>query len=540
MNENNQQYSGVVTRRSFLRTTAGGAAAMVAGWMLPTTTAFARRRRRPPVAAPVLDEATISQLQGFLASKAVKSQDLVTFYHQRIASLNPLLHAVIELNPDAMAIAQQLDQQRKAGHLRGPLHGIPILIKDNIATADRMQTTAGSLALVGSKAPADAVLVSRLRAAGAIILGKANLSEWANFRSSAAVGGWSARGGFTRNAYRLDFDPSGSSTGSAVGAAANLCAGAVGTETNGSIVFPSANNLVVGLKPTVGLISQDGIIPVARSQDTAGPIARTVTDAAILLAAMQSPFGSVLGHALPSSYTSVLQRGTLKGARIGVDRRYFSSNYGAQSDLVAVSQRGLDAMQRLGAILIDTDSGDPFDYADAQTTTMVVEFKTQIASYLSSLTNTSIRTLADLIQFNFSHCATELRYFGQENFQLSQASTGDLNDPQYLAARATCIQLARTQGIDAALQRNVLDAIVAPGYTFAAQPAAVAGYPNISIPVGLTDDGKPAALWMWSGFLQERKLLAYAYDLEQELQPRQGARLMQGSLPPLPAASGPC
>ncbi len=475
-----------------------------------------------------------------MSSGAVTSQNLVAHYQQRITTLNPTLHAVIEVNPNASTIAQQLDQERKAGSLRGPLHGIPILVKDVVATADAMQTTAGSLALVGSTVAADAVAAARLRAAGAIILGKANLAEWSNFRGANPPSGWSARGGFTRNAYRLDWDVSGSSSGSAVAAAANMCAAAIGTETDGSILYPAGNNLVVGFKPTVGLISQDGIIPVARSQDTVGPLARTVTDAAILLGVLQSPFGAVLGHSVPSSYTGSLVRGALSGARIGVDRRYFSSSYGAESDLTAMANMAISAMQHLGATIVDTNSGDPLAYADEERLVLLTEFKVQIANYLGGLRNTSMRTLADLINFNNSHCSSEMRYFGQETFQQAQATGGNLNDSQYLAARAKCLQLSRAQGIDAALQSGHLDAIIAPGYTFACRPAAVAGYPSISIPLGLSSAGRPAALWMWSGFLQESKLLAFAYDLEQQLQPRKNAPLMKGSLPPLPAAVGPC
>lgn len=475
-----------------------------------------------------------------MASGAITSQSLVTHYQQRIASLNPTLHAVIELNPDAVAIAQQLDQERRQGQLRGPLHGIPILVKDIVATADGMQTTAGSLALVGSTVAGDAVVVSRLRAAGAIILGKANLSEWSNFRGANPPSGWSARGGFTRNAYRLDWDVSGSSSGSAVAAAANLCASALGAETDGSILYPASTNLVVGLKPTVGLISQGGIIPIAHSQDTVGPMARTVIDAAILLGALQSPFGSVLGRSLPSSYAGFLVRGALNGARIGVDRRYFTANYGAESDLSAMANMALSAMQQLGATIVDTNSGDPLAYADDERLVLLTEFKVQIANYLGGLRNTTMRTLTDLINFNNSHCAGELRYFGQETFQQAQATSGNLSDAQYLAARAKCLQLAQTQGIDAALQGGQLDAIVAPGYTYAARPAAVAGYPSMSVPLGLSSAGRPAALWMWSGFLQEPKLLGLAYDLEQHLQPRKNAVLMRGSVPPLPAITGRC
>jgi amidase len=484
-------------------------------------------------------EASIPQLQALMVSGQLTSRDLTLGYLQRIGALNPLLGAVVETNPNAVAIAVRLDNERRSGSLRGPLHGIPVLVKDNIATDDQMQTTAGSLALVNSTVPADAPIVAKLRAAGAVILGKANLSEWANFRGFAPFNGWSARGGFTRDAYLLSFDPCGSSSGSAVAPSANLCAGAVGTETDGSVVCPSGNNLVVGLKPTLGLLSQDGIIPIGHSQDTAGPMARTVTDVAILLGAMQSPFGPVAGHSVPSDYTVFLRRGTLKGARIGVDRRYFTPDYGGEPDLVAVAQKGLDAMVALGATLIDTDSGDPFAYFDAEFLVLLVEFKAQIAQYLSGLGHTKLRTLADLIAFNVAHCPAEMKYFGQELFEISESTSGDLTDPDYLAARALCLQLSRTEGIDGALQRDHLDALVAPTYSFASSPAAVAGYPNISIPIGLTPAGKPAGLWMYSGFLQEPKVLGFAYDLEQEVRPRREPGFL-GSVPPEPADAGVC
>ena len=402
-----------------------------------------------------------------------------------------------------------------------------------------MQTTAGSLALVNSRVPGDAPIVSRLRAAGAVILGKANLSEWANFRGFAPFNGWSARGGFTRDPYLLDFDPCGSSSGSAVAPAANLCAAAVGTETDGSVVCPAGNNLVVGLKPTLGLLSQDGIIPIGHSQDTAGPMARTVTDAAILLGVMQTPFGEVLGHPLPQDYTGFLQRGALNGARIGVDQRYFTPDYGGEPDLIAVVQQAMAVMTGLGATLIPTDTGDSFAYFDSEFTVLLYEFKVDIAGYLATLAHTRMRTLADLIAFNRRHCPTEMKYFGQQLFDMSEMTSGDLTDPDYLDARAHSLESARTNGIDAALAADHLDAIIAPSYSFASTPAAVAGYPNISIPVGLTPEGKPAGIWMYSGFLREPRLLALAYDLEQELQPRRQPEML-GEIPPEPLDAGIC
>src|SRR5437870_2030294 len=302
-----------LTRRKFIGAAAGGGAALLTGGLASILKSTAS------AAGFQFIEATIPQLQALMNSGALTSVQLTTDYLNQIATFNPLLHAVIETNPDALAIAKKLDTERHAGHLRGPLHGIPILVKDNLATADKMQTSAGSLALVGSIVPADSVVVNRLRAAGAVILGKANLSEWANFRGNAPFNGWSARGGFTRDPYLLSFDACGSRSGSAVATATNMCATTVGTETDGSVVCPSGNNLNVGLKPTVGLVSQDGIIPIAHSQDTAGPMCRTVTDVAIMLGVMQSPFGPVSGHAVPSDYTQFLNLGSLKGVCIGVD-----------------------------------------------------------------------------------------------------------------------------------------------------------------------------------------------------------------------------
>ena len=517
-----------VSRRKFIGTTALGSAALLTGGISSLVS-------RSASAAHDFEflEATIPDLQAAMASGQVSSKDLVKGYLDRIQALNSLLHSVIETNPNAISIAQHLDNERRKGTVRGPLHGIPILVKDNLATDDNMQTTAGSLALVNSHVPADAVLVAQLRAAGAVILGKANLSEWANFRGFAPFNGWSARGGFTRDPYLLDFDPCGSSSGSAVAAATNFCAATVGTETDGSVVCPSGNNLIVGLKPTVGLVSQDGIIPIAHSQDTAGPMCRTVTDVAIMQGVMQTP---------ASDYTPFLQRGALNGARIGIDERYFTEDYGGEPDLVAVAQQGLDVMQQLGATLVLTDTGDPFvddfKFYDDELTVLLYEFKGQIADYLATLTHTNMRTLADLIAFNIAHCEEEMKYFGQEIFELSEQTSGDLTDPIYLAARMANLIFAQG-GINGALQRDKLDAIVAPTYSFASSPAAVAGYPDLSIPVGLTPEGKPAGLWMYSGALSEGTLIGLAYDLEQEISPRSQPEFL-GAVPPEPPDAGIC
>ena len=523
-----------VSRRTFLGAGLAGSAALLTGG-LP---AVASTVRAATSTEPWI-EANIPQLRALLASGQLSSRELTLGYLDRIHDLNPALGAVIETNPTAVATAARLDTELKRGLIRGPLHGIPILLKDNIATDDTMQTTAGSLALVNSRVPADAPIAAKLRDAGAVILGKANLSEWANFRGFAPFNGWSARGGFTRDPYLLSFDPCGSSSGSGVAPAANLCAAAVGTETDGSIVCPAGNNLVVGLKPTLGLLSQSGIIPIAHSQDTAGPMCRTVTDAAILLGVMQSPFGPVLGHTVPATYTQFLQRGALQGKRIGVDQRYFTEDYGGEPDLVAVAMQGIAAMSSLGATIVPTDTGDPFAYFDAEFTVLLFEFKVDIAAYLSTLGHTSMRTLADLIAFNLAHCPAEMSFFGQELFEIAESTSGDLTDPEYLAARAFSLQSAGPQGIDAAIARDRLDAIVAPTYSFASSPAAVAGYPNLSLPIGLTLQGKPAGLWMYSGFLREPALLAMAYDLEQAVQPRREPQFL-GTVPGVPPDAGIC
>ena len=512
---------GGISRRAFLGTgLVGGTAFLTGGW---SALAHAAGPVGPQPKKPgdaIWIERSIPELQALLASGALTSRELVQGYLQRIAALNPLLAAVIETNPQAIAIAAQLDNERRRGFVRGPLHGIPILLKDNIATDDNMQTTAGSLALYGCRPSADAVIAERLRAAGAILLGKANLSEWANFRGFGSINGWSARGGFTRNPYLLSEDPVGSSSGSAVAPAASLCAAAVGTETDGSIVAPAGHNLVVGLKPTVGLLSQQGIIPISHAQDTAGPMTRTVVDAAILLGAMQSPFGEVAGQPVPADYTQFLQRGSLAGRRIGVDRKYFTPDYGGEADIVALAEQALATMEALGATLVDTDSGDVFQYANEEFLALIYEFKPDIEQYLATLDHCRMHTLGDLIAFNREHCPSEMRWYGQEIFEWAETIRADVGEAEYLAAREKARELARA-GIDGALQRDDLDVIVAPSFSWASTPAAVSGYPNLSLPLGLTAGRRrPAGLWMFGGFLSEPTLLALAYDLEQEMRPR--------------------
>ena len=532
MNKQDSDYYDLahgITRRRFIGTAAGGSAALLTGGLASLL--------QSTVSAAGFDfiEATIPQLQAAMASGALTSAGLTMGYINRIQSLNPTLHAVIELNPNAVAIATALDNERRAGNVRGPLHGIPLLVKDNIATKDNMQTTAGSLAIYGSQVPADAPLIQKLRAAGAIILGKANLGEWANFRDDEAetyplAVGWSARGGSTNNAYDLSYTSWGSSSGSGAGAAANLCAAAVGTETDGSITGPSAVENIFGLKPTLGLISQDGIVPISHQQDTAGPMARSVTDVAILLGIMQSP---------QTDYTPLLQRGALNGKRIGRDVRYFVYSYygsGIPGDelTVAFAENALSVMERLGATVVDTDTGDVYAYAvnpPDEFTALLFEFRAQIADYLATLTHTDMRTLADLIAFNQAHCPQELVYYDQDVFLLAEQFVGYPNDLSYIAARNHATGTARA-GIDGAIARDHLDAIVAPHLTNSTGPA-VAGYPNFSMPVGIRSSGRPAGMLMYSTAFREAQLIAMAYDLEQALNARQQPQLL-GAIQPIP------
>src|SRR6185503_12186220 len=451
-----------LSRRRFLGATAAGSAALLMAGTASNVLAgsspddaIARARRRDE--DEDWFEASVPTLQRLMKHGDLTSVGLTKAYLRRIRDLNPVLGAVIETNPDALHIAAKRDRERRHGHVRGPLHGIPVLVKDNIATNDRMETTAGSFALVGSQVRRDSTIVARLRKAGAVILGKANLSEWANFRGIIPPGfpnGWSGRGSFTRNPYVLSWDPCGSSSGSAVAAAANLAALTVGTETDGSIICPAGNNNVVGIKPTLGLVSQRGIIPIGHSQDTAGPMTRTVTDAAILLNTLKSPFGPVKGHKVPRDYRKSLKRGALDGARIGVDRLNFQEEYFAVPELNLVTERALDVMHDAGATIIDiapAECPDPNAWFEPEFTVLLNEFKHDVAAYLKPLRHTKMRTLADLIEFDIDHCEQEMTYFGQETFEAAEATSGDLTDPAYLAARAASVQMAGPDGLDRVL-----------------------------------------------------------------------------------------
>lgn len=481
-----------------------------------------------------LEEITISELQDGINSGKFTAKSLVDEYSARIQEIDksgPGVNAVIEMNPDAASIAEALDQERKAKGPRGPLHGIPVLIKDNIATADRMMTTAGSLALVGAKAPKDSSVAQRLRAAGAVILGKTNLSEWANIRSSHSTSGWSGRGGLTRNPYSLDRNPCGSSSGTGAGISANLAAVGIGTETDGSIVCPSSSNGLAGIKPTVGLVSRAGIIPISHSQDTAGPMCRTVRDAAILLSALTGVDGddsATAGSAgkTYSDYSKFCDPNGLKGARIGVARKYF----GFSEAVDALMNQALDAMRKQGATLVDPADVETLGkFDESESMIFLYELKADLNAYLAGLgPSAPVKTLKDIIDFNDRNKDKEMPYFGQDMFVKSQ-SKGSLSEKEYTDAVAKNHQLARKEGIDAVMDKHRLDALVAPtggpawitdlvtGDHFSggsSNAAAVAGYPNINVPAG-SIFGLPVGISFFGRAWSEPTLIKIAYAFEQ-------------------------
>lgn len=487
-----------------------------------------------------LSERTIADLQAYFQSGKGSSRSLCQQYLARIEAMNkkgPAINAVIELNPDALAIADTLDQERKAGKLRGPLHGIPVLLKDNIDTGDQMQTTAGALALAGHRAAHDAFVAQRLRAAGAVILGKTNLSEWANFRSTHSASGWSSRGGQTHNPYVLDRTPSGSSAGSGAAVAASFCAVAVGTETNGSIVSPSSCNGLVGLKPTVGLVSRTGIIPISATQDTAGPMARTVRDAALLLGALAGPDpadSATKGIPTPSKpidYTRLLRPDALKGRKLGVEKSHLASQTAAGELL----RQAVAALKAQGATLVEVDvRGATQSIGEAEYSVLLYEFKDGVNSYLAQA-KAPVKTLADVIAFNKANAAKAMPFFQQETLEAAEKTDG-LGSEKYKADLRKVVDTAR-QALDVAFKmEGGLAAIVAittgpaacidlvngeygtgPGYSGA---AAMAGYPHLTVPMGHVH-GLPVGLSLVGGPYQEAELLALGYAYEQATRHRQ-------------------
>ena len=495
----------------------------------------------------ILPEWTISELQEKMESGELTARRLAELYMERISEVDkngPYVNSVIELNPDALEIADGLDAERKAGKTRGALHGIPILLKDNIDTHDRMQTTAGSLALEGHIASKDAFIVKQLRKAGALMLGKTNLSEWANFRGKRSVSGWSSRGGLTRNPYALDRSACGSSSGSGAAVAANLCAAAVGTETDGSIICPSQTNGIVGIKPTLGLLSRSGIIPIAHSQDTPGPMARTVADAAILLGAMTGvdvQDSATKGNKKRSfsNYSKFLDRDGLAGARIGVARNMAGTN----PRVLKIFEHCIEVLKHLGAVIVDPADVPNFDkFGKTEGEVLHFEFKAGLNKYLKSLDGTAlVHSMEDVIKFNEENSHKVMPYFGQEHMIDAQEKES-LRDKKYRDALAKNLRLTRKEGIDAAIRKHKLDALIVPSGGPAwlidlvdgdssnwdmesTSPPAVAGYPHITVPAGFIF-GLPVGISFFAGAWQEPTLIKFAYAFEQATQFRRQPRYL--------------
>lgn len=489
------------------------------------------------------EESTVAALQERLTAGALSARQLTEAYLARIAAVDrsrPRLNSVIEVNPDALDLADASDRARAAGSVRGPLHGIPVLIKDNIDTADRMKTTAGSLAMVDARPLRDAFIVERLRSAGAVLLGKTNLSEWANFRSGDSTSGWSGRGGLTRNPYALDRNACGSSTGSGVAVSANLCAVAIGTETDGSIICPSSRNGIVGIKPTVGLWSRSGIIPIAASQDTAGPMARTVADAVALLGPLtgvDARDAATRGQQARDDYRHCLRADGLAGRRVGVLRNYM----GFDGRVDAIVEEAIAAMRAAGAEVVDpTDLPTRGQFGQAEYEVLLYEFKDGLNAYLRTLGESApMKTLADLIAFNEANASREMPYFGQDTFIRAQAK-GPLTEQAYLEAREKARRLSRVEGLDAVFTTHRVDAVIAPSGGPAAltdlvngdystggssQPAAVSGYPSITVPAGFVM-GLPVGLSFVGPAWSEERLIAMAYAYERATNVRRAPRFL--------------
>ena len=494
-----------------------------------------------------LNELTISDVQQKIKTKRLTSEKITSLYLQRIEKLNkqgPKLNAVIEVNPDAIAIARKMDEERSKGKSRGPLHGIPVLIKDNINTGDSMMTTAGSLALMGHHAKEDAFIVKKLREAGAVLLGKTNLSEWSNFRSSMSTSGWSSRGGQTKNPYVLDRNPNGSSAGSGAAVAANLCMVAIGTETDGSIIAPTSNNGIVGIKPTVGLWSRTGIIPISKTQDTAGPMARTVRDAAIFLAALcgidnNDEITSESAGKFETDYTKYLLPDGLQGARIGVEK----SHLDGRADVTGLFKEAVEVMKSKGATIVEIDWLKQYRSKEyPEFTILQYEFKDGLNTYFSK-ENTEVKALADVITFNQKNEATAMPYFKQEILESSNKK-GSLKDKEYVDAIAR--RPAIKKFFDDVLQEQKLDAICGISYGpaatidlingdcdtgfFFSPPAAVTGYPHISVPMGKVH-GLPIGLSFVGGAYKEGTLIKFAYAFEQATKKRERPAFIKTLIP---------
>jgi amidase len=536
-----------IDRRTFFRYGAAGGAAMAVGG--PAARIVSAATAPPEPSAPAafeLEEVTIADLQKRMESGRDTARSLTEKYLARIESLDrkgPSLHAVLETNPDALSIAGALDQERKAGKVRGPLHGIPVLLKDNISTSDRMTTTAGSLALEGCIPAADSFVAKRLREAGAILLGKTNLSEWANFRSTHAISGWSGRGGQCRNPYALDRNPSGSSSGSGAAAATSFAAGAVGSETDGSIVSPSNNCGLVGIKPTLGLVSRSGIVPISHSQDTAGPMCRTVADAATLLTALAGADPSDAATKAASGkaaadYTKFLDPKGLEGARLGIPRKGLFGQSPAADRIV---EAAIAEMKKLGAVIVDpADLAVASDLGDNEFEVLLYEFKADLNAYLAGLgPRVKNHTLKELIDFNEKNRDREMPYFGQEIFEKAEAK-GPLTEKAYLDALEKNLRLSRKEGIDKTMDEHKLDALVAPtsspaslidlvngdyGAGGSSTLPAVAGYPHITVPAGAAW-GLPVGISFFGRAWSEPTLIRIAYAYEQASRRRQAPRFL--------------
>ncbi len=476
---------------------------------------------------PELNEITIAELQSKMRSGELTAVKLVEMYTERVREIDPKLRSVLELNPDGMEIAAKLDRERKHGRVRSAMHGIPVLLKDNIETKDRMKTTAGSLALMDAPVPAEDAFVARqLRRAGAVILGKTNLSEWANFRSTKSISGWSGRGGQTNNPYILDKNPCGSSAGTGVAISANLAAAGVGTETNGSIICPSVRNGVVGIKPTLGLISRSGIIPIAHTQDTAGPMARTVADAVALLSVMigkdEKDAITADSKKWPKDHSVFFNKDGLRNARLGVARQFIDG----KTKLGQLTEKHLEVLKDLGAVLIDVEFPVLPKAGDLRLEVLLYEFKTDLNKYLTAR-KSQYKTLADLIKFNEANKEKEMPLFAQELFVQAEAK-GELTDEAYLKALQAIKKNTREDGIDAVTAKHRLDAIVSPtgGQTWSM--AAVAGYPYITVPAGFID-GLPAGFAFFGKAFTEGTLIKFAYAFEQATKMRQAPKFLPTS-----------